>query len=614
MKLIARSLIYTLLTFPMSGAYGNHNTIFLKEYKHSLSLVNQALLESKNNKSCPGIDIAKTCGNKICERHESSSTCKADCLDGIIRSYNHQTVCTGVKQVYYPKNVLEVQDAVQVALQTGLKVKVAGNGHSANDVICSDGLVISSKNLNKIIKVEKFNREEVVVVQPGATLGALAEWLHKKDLSLGLTLIGYRGVTVAGSTATGSHGSSPKHNSVLANLIRSIKLVNAEGEIVTYSKNDLLPIQWQALKTSLGLLGVIVELKIAVEPQFNLRVKTTYHREKLLFNKDAMMGQMKDCDFGQINWFPAAGKFVKACGMRTTDPADQGATNSLLEPDIPNFIIKPFKTVLQYGACHNWVSCLIEKVRYLHFGIQPYFKKLNKRGQLVSSHNVVGPSHKMTSSTFTEKAQGFAQMDWEIAVPMSQLPSAMLAVKKHIETHNICLPLIGLFIRFTRADDSTIMSHSSSGDGFKKGELIAFIEMPVFLPYGFNEERNKEYDSPYEEFTRILIQKFKGRAHWAKNRNWVFKMQSKIGKYPTKTKKFQSIITKMDPDGVFSNWFGKNIGFSWDKSISDKQRNICHSKKAPVINNKGQIFRNLCLALVAGEKRIDLKNVNSIDL
>ena len=78
-----------------------------------------------------------------------------------------------------------------------------------------------------------------------------------------------------------------------------------------------------------------------------------------------------------------------------------------------------------------------------------YFKKENKKGKLKPTHEAVGYSHKITSSAFTDKAQGFFQMDWEIAVPASKLQEALLAVNELVEKQKVCLPLIGVFIRFT---------------------------------------------------------------------------------------------------------------------------------------------------------------------
>ena len=61
----------------------------------------------------------------------------------------------------------------------------------------------------------------MVRVDAGVKTGDLAEWLHARGKSLGYALMGFRLPTIAGAVATGSHGSSPRFDSVLASRVRS---------------------------------------------------------------------------------------------------------------------------------------------------------------------------------------------------------------------------------------------------------------------------------------------------------------------------------------------------------------------------------------------------------
>ncbi|MCO4795356.1 MAG: FAD-binding protein [Bacteriovoracaceae bacterium] len=530
------------------------------DFRKALKEANQEILKVQNQRSCSGVKLSLTCGNGICNKNEDRNNCAADCVKGKIRAYNHQTICEKVKRVFRPENTDDVKDAIQYALDHRQKVRVVGQLHSANNQLCSDGIVLSTEKLRNVHGLSEFNGEEVVSVDGGVTLGELSAWLHDKDKSLGYTLIGFRGVSVAGSTATGSHGSSPKHNSVLASLIREMTVVTADAKVHYFSKHNTTPDQWKSLRTSLGMLGVVVKMKLKVIPQFNLHMRVSYDKIDKLLKDGDVAKEMAGCDWGQINWFPGTKKFLKACAYKTNAPADKGATNTLLLPDIPDFIIKPFKVIMQFGACNNKIKCLIEKVRYLQFKWAPYFKKENKKGKLVSSKDLIGPSHLMTSSDFTEKAGGFFQMDWEIAVPASELSEAMRSVQAHVEKNKICLPLVGIFVRFSRVGDETLMAHSSVGGSFKKGELVAFIEMPVYLPVGFSRNQARAYDKIYEDFAKLLVNKHKGRAHWAKNRNWIFPYQKNLGRMNENTVRFKKIVRQMDPNGLFRNKFSDIIG------------------------------------------------------
>ena len=307
-------------------------------YELNLKKVNDELSNEIYINSCPGVKLSLSCGNKTCEENENVDNCPADCIKGEIRSYNHEVICNKVKTIFEPANASEVQEAIKTAINNGMKVRTTGNLHSASTQICTKGVVISTKNLNKILRLEKYQGEDTVHVQAGVTIGELSDWLHERDKSLGYTMIGYRGVTVAGSTATGSHGSSPKHNTVMASLIRSITVVNSKGEIVELNKKNTTTKEWKAFKTSLGMLGPIVSLRLKVMPQFNLRVKVSNHKIDEITEDGRVDEFVKDCDWGQINWFPGSKKFIFACGYETNEPAEPGARNSLLNPDIPKFI------------------------------------------------------------------------------------------------------------------------------------------------------------------------------------------------------------------------------------------------------------------------------------
>ena len=118
-------------------------------------------------------------------------------------------------------------------------------------------------------------------------LGDLAEWLHARGKSLGYALMGFRLPTIGGAVATGSHGSSPKWDAVLASRVRWIELVDSAGNLRTFSKGTTPETQWRALTANAGMLGMVTRLRLAIEPQFELRVQVTYHDEGALFERAA---------------------------------------------------------------------------------------------------------------------------------------------------------------------------------------------------------------------------------------------------------------------------------------------------------------------------------------
>jgi FAD/FMN-containing dehydrogenase len=477
---------------------------------------------------------------------------------------------------------------VRAAVAAGRHVRVVGTAHTTNSQLCTPGDVISTEKLNRIEGIEKSGDTESVTVEAGAKFFEVAEWLHQRDRSLGFAIIGYRGISVGGAIGTGAHGSSTRESATLASRIEAMWVVGADGELREYSAQNTDAVTWKALRANLGMLGVVVKLRLRVEPQFNLRVRTSFYNESRLFKKRGAQELIQDCNYVLVLWFPNAHRVMRACGTRTGAPAEAGATNTLLSPSVPAFAITPLKQVLQLGACHNGLSCLIEDVRELLLELAPPFMKKNIFGALASSRNVVGPSHHLLSSDLSPYESGFFQRNWEIAVPISKAQQALAAVRARFHKDHVCLPLVGVSLRVAPIEDISLIAHSSAYGDFKPGELAMFIELSVYQPTGFPLELQARYDAPYDEFGRVLLEDFSGRAHWGKNVDWLFELQRGLDVYGTNLDDFRQVADQMDPDGVFTNPFARNLGMDWQDPVGEAVRAprvACGQGASPYLNS-----------------------------
>jgi hypothetical protein len=535
-----------------------------KQYQVALDEVNDYLAYNQNEFfGCPGTKLVISCGNQVCEafKGETLENCPADCKKNVsVRSYNNITLCDGYTQTHVPHSVNEIVDIVKMANFLGQKVKAIGASHSATEIMCAEGILIPTRQLNKVLGISKLDNIEVVEVEAGATVFELSEWLYEKGYALkGLPHMGFRDVTIAGAMATGSHGSTPKHIGVISNIVEAVEIVDGQGQVHYFERAKSESHLFKALSAHLGLLGIITKVKLEIAPAFNLGVKISYHHENEIL-KNGLLNSVKDCDYGQLNWFPGANKFMKTCGVKTSEQAHRGATNELLSPKIPNFIVNPFKKVLQYGACHNKVMCMVEQVRYLQFKLQPPVLYTNQRGKKKNAHYVVGPAHRMVSSHLIKEQDGFFQMDWEIAVPASRAQAALLAIREHAFKNATCLPLVGVFIRFAPSDDRTLLAHTvSDNKDWIKGEPAVFFEMPVYVPVGLSKEQFDQYEKQFNEFTAMLVKNFSGRPHWGKNRQWAFDLTVQMNAYGDNLDQFKAVMQKLDPNEIFSNEFAHSL-------------------------------------------------------
>jgi FAD/FMN-containing dehydrogenase len=522
-----------------------------------------ATAQSRPSGICPALLLAYSCGNKTCEPglSENASNCPSDCLAAPLKSYNNLKACTDVDVVRTASSTAQVQQYVRDAIAAGQKVKVSGNRHSISDAICTSGVVIKSSQAT-IHGTGTFEGEDTVLVDAGVKTGDLAEWLHARGKSLGYALMGFRLPTVAGAVATGSHGSSPKNDSVLASRVRWIELVDSAGNLRTFSKGTTPAAQWRALTVNAGMLGMVTRLRLAIQPQFNLRVQVSFHDEAALFQSGGALAQVSSCDYGTINWFPRTRKYMRTCGTVTTAAVTSGAENMLLNP-APGLdgAVGIVRNAWQSAACDRGSAVIVEGIQYTNLTTSPPFQKDGFCcGAKVRSTDLVGYSHRMISSSFSANGDQIANVDWEIAVPQQLAPAALTAVRDILARHNASVWEVGVFLRFTKVATSSWLANAAEGGSFRAGEIAMYVEMPVIEPVAFPADWMAWYEAPYKEVAETLVRDFDGRIHLGKNKRSLFQLERTEGTYGTNVTQFNSALSALGITNRFQNGFAADLG------------------------------------------------------
>ncbi|MEI6648620.1 MAG: D-arabinono-1,4-lactone oxidase [Actinomycetes bacterium] len=141
-------------------------------------------------------------------------------------------------------------------------VKVIGSGHSFNRINDSNDTIISFLGFTRELS---FNFEDGTVSVPaGITSGAIALRLNQAGYALA-NMGSLPHISLVGATATATHGSGIK-NQNLSGRIRKVEIVKANGELEIIDTPDKLP----AFAVSLGALGVIHHLHVAIEPTYEI--------------------------------------------------------------------------------------------------------------------------------------------------------------------------------------------------------------------------------------------------------------------------------------------------------------------------------------------------------
>ena len=167
----------------------------------------------------------------------------------------------GAGELHRPASVDEV--AALVAAST--RVRVLGSGHSFNEIAepGPDGVLLSIAALPPLVDVDGAARR--VRVSGGTRYAELARAVHTHGLALP-NMASLPHISVAGSVATGTHGSGVGNGS-LASAVREVELVTADGSMLRIGRDDP---RFGGAVTSLGALGVVTALTLDLEPAFEV--------------------------------------------------------------------------------------------------------------------------------------------------------------------------------------------------------------------------------------------------------------------------------------------------------------------------------------------------------
>ncbi|MET8942667.1 FAD-binding protein [Streptomyces sp. NPDC004542] len=156
-------------------------------------------------------------------------------------------------------------EALRALVARNAKVRVLGSGHSFNTIADpgADGVLLSIAGLPPVLEVDTAAR--TVRVSGGVPYAELARAVHAHGLALP-NMASLPHISVAGSVATGTHGSGTG-NGPLAAAVRAVELVAADGSTVTFARGEE---GFDGAVTSLGALGVVTTLTLDLEPAYEV--------------------------------------------------------------------------------------------------------------------------------------------------------------------------------------------------------------------------------------------------------------------------------------------------------------------------------------------------------
>jgi alditol oxidase len=172
------------------------------------------------------------------------------------------------REVIDARTIDEVQQAV--AGRPDGRVRAIGTRHSFNDLADNGATLVSVTGIAPDPVIDEAAR--TVTAGAGVSYGALATWLQDRGWALG-NLGSLPHISVAGATATGTHGSGSR-NRILSAALAGLEYVAADGEL---RRADRSAPDFGGMAVGLGAFGIVVRVTLDIEPSYLVRQDAYTH-------------------------------------------------------------------------------------------------------------------------------------------------------------------------------------------------------------------------------------------------------------------------------------------------------------------------------------------------
>ncbi|PXX69212.1 L-gulonolactone oxidase [Nocardia tenerifensis] len=400
-----------------------------------------------------------------------------------------------------PRSADELAEILGRAGDAGQIVRVAGAGHSFTDTVLTDGVLLNLANLDRVLDVDTATGR--VRVEAGMTLNAVSNALHEHGLAFpNLGDIDVQ--TVAGATATGTHGTGATLQNLSAAL-HSIELMLADGSRVELNE-ETDPEGWRAARVSVGALGVVTAVTLQLVPSFVLEgVERPVAVDDILADLDTYIDGNQHFEFYMFGHSPLA----------------MTKRNNRVElPEQPRGkAVDWFTDILMSNYTFDALCRLGRR--------QPRLVPLIQRGAAYagSYRRQVDRSYRVFASP---RLLRFTEMEY--AIPREHSVATIREIKELSARFDTTMPIE---VRWVAPDDAFLSPAS--------GRETCYIAV--------HQYRGMAYE-PYFRACESVFDKYHGRPHWGKRH---FQTADTLRERYPDWDRFAEVRRRLDPKGRFSN-------------------------------------------------------------
>ncbi|KAF3341903.1 L-gulonolactone oxidase 2 [Carex littledalei] len=486
------------------------------------------------------------------------------------RTFPDRSTCHA-SRVVYPTSEQKLVEIVANATASKTKMKVVTRfSHSIPKLSCpggSNGLIISTRNLDHVVNMD--NTTMKITVESGVTMKELIEEAAKGNLVIPYVPYWW-GLTIGGVLSTGAHGSSLKgKGSAVHEYVTEIRLVTPAPANQSYASVRVLKVgdlDLDATKVSLGVLGVISQVTLQLQPMFKRSLTYVTRNDSDLADQAISFGQQHE--FADITWFPGQRKVVYRKDDRVSvNISGSGVFDYIGFRPTATLAIKVNRfTEDRLEANKNADGkCAYSELTASTLALLAY--GLTNNGLIFTGYPVIGYQNKMEASggcAFGSEDGLFTACPWDprlegsffhqttVSIPLNKVKEFILDMQKlrDLQPNALCgLELYGgVLMRYAKASSAYL------------GKESDVIDFDITYYRSHDPMTPRLYEDFMEEIEQMALFKYGGLPHWGKNRNLAF--DGIIRRY-NKSQSFLEVKDRYDPDRLFSSeWSDQILGLN----------------------------------------------------
>ncbi len=207
-----------------------------------------------------------------------------------------QSVSSTPTTVVAPWTTAALEQAIRVGVEQGRRIKALGAGHSFTGIAVADDIQLDLSNYTGIVAFDQ--QAGRVTLRSGTRLWQIPKLLAGSGWAME-NLGDIDQQSLAGAISTGTHGTGQAYGGIASQVV-GCELITGTGEHLTISEDENAQLL-DALRVSLGALGIMTTITLQLVPEYDLRtVEQSAPLDWVLTNWEALNAQH---DHFEFFWF-----------------------------------------------------------------------------------------------------------------------------------------------------------------------------------------------------------------------------------------------------------------------------------------------------------------------